>query len=553
MSKALLFLMFCCYLATGFAQVDPRYDLITDQQYRELSRWIFGYERPPSQKWGNKNCRLYGAVNNCRDPTLTCLHTGVDFSGSEGKTQVHSVSSGKVLKVEKGCRSCTMSCLSWVAIYNASVDVTFFYLHLEDIYVHEGQEVSPDQVIGTVGKRGYVTGAHLHFEARRGRKTHASLCISNTVNPYEAARKARSTISPTRVTSTVLVMDVSGSMSWQWRGGIKIESARKAALQFIEQVANEPRPPGSTHMIGVVTFSRDAKVVCPLTSNYQEAKDTVIKLGTLTSTNLGAGLDSALQELEKVPSARRFIILLSDGMTNTGKTRDQILSSSVAAARRQGICIHTVGFGDPGDIDEEFLQRIAADSGCGSYNYAASGFELFGTYVKIRHRMLGSNRVVEFSSGPSPVRLLARQSVSLGAFQLTAPARELHYTLTWSAPGRMRAILVDPSNRTVTTRYPGAMVYYGDGFMHITVLSPKQGIWKVSAVAITPFIQGVQYYGVASARTGGVVIPYRVPIPCIEILGTEICIPMPDLPTVLVVGIAIAAAAIVLCLQLAGK
>jgi len=337
-------------------------------------------------------------------------------------------------------------------------------------------------------------------------------------------------------TATVLVMDVSGSMAWRWRGGVKIESAKRAALQFIEQVANEPRPPGSTHMIGVVTFS--------------EAKDTVIKLGTLTSTNLGAGLDSALQELEKVPSARRFIILLSDGMTNTGKTRDQILSSSVATARRRGICIHTVGFGDPGDIDEEFLRRVAADSGCGSYNYAASGFELFGTYVKIRHRMLGSNRVVEFSSGPSPVRLLAGQSVSLGAFQLTAPARELHYTLTWSAPGRMRAILVDPSNRTVTTRYPGAMVYYGGGFMHITVLSPKSGIWRVSAAAITPFIQGVQYYGVASARTGGVVIPYRMPIPCIEILGTEICIPVPDLPTVLVVGTVIVVAAIMVYLQL---
>ena len=89
--------------------------------------------------------------------------------------------------------------------------------------------------------------------------------------------------------------------------------------------------------------------------------------------------------------------------------------------------------------------------------------------------------------------------------------------------------------------------------MHITVLSPKSGIWRVSAAAITPFIQGVQYYGVASARTGGVVIPYRMPIPCIEILGTEICIPVPDLPTVLVVGTVIVVAAIMVYLQLIGE
>jgi len=230
-------------------------------------------------------------------------------------------------------------------------------------------------------------------------------------------------------------MDVSGSMAWRWRGGVKLESAKRAALQFIEQVANEPRPPGTSHKIAVVTFSSGAQLVCPLTGDYSIARQTIIQLGTISSTNLGAGLTTALDELNSLPaSTRQFLILLSDGNTNTGLSRDQILSGPVVAARRRQICIHTVGFGDKGDIDEEFLRRIASGSGCGTYNYASSGLQLFGTYVRVRHYMLGSNRIVDFSSGTDStarVYVFTGQSIALGAFQLTAPARELHYTLAW--------------------------------------------------------------------------------------------------------------------------
>ncbi len=372
--------------------------------------------------------------------------------------------------------------------------------------------------------------------------------------PTSAQRPVQPT--PTgQASATVLVMDVSGSMAWQWRGGVKIDSAKKAALQFIEQVANEPRQPGTSHRIAVVTFSDSAELVCPLTDDYAIARETVIRLGTLSSTNLGAGLTAALAELDRVSgTAKRFVILLSDGMTNTGLNRDQILSGPVVQARSKGICIHTVAFGDAGDVDEDFLRRVASGSGCGSYNHAGSGFELFGTYVKVRHSMLGSNRIVDFTSGPLPVHLFRGQSATLGAFQLTAPAQELHYTLAWSGSGQMRAILVDPSNRQVTAGYPGATLYSGNGFTHITVASPKVGIWRVSAAAVTSFLHGVQYYGVVSARTGGIVIPYPMPsLPCVDVLGTKICIPMPDLPTALVVGIVVVAMAVVVYLQLAAR
>jgi uncharacterized protein YegL len=361
------------------------------------------------------------------------------------------------------------------------------------------------------------------------------------VKRYVLNNLPKSTIQPISAveTATVLVMDVSGSMSWQWRGGVKIESAKKAALQYIEQVANEPRPVGVTHYIGVVTFSDSASVVCPLTTSYDAAKKTVISLGTIAWTNLGAGLDTALQELSKLPAgAKKFIILLSDGMTNRGKSRESILQTSVAEARRQGICIHTVGFGDPGDIDEDFLKKIATQSGCGSYNYASSGFELFTTYVKVRHATLGSNRFVEYKT-TTPAYFFPGESITLGAFQLTAPAQELHYTVAWSGPVVLQAKLVDPQGRVVDNRYPNSVIYSGSGFSHVTVFSPIPGIWRAAATVKSAAMQPAEYYGVASARTGGYVIPY-IPPPCLVKADNTCVIPMPDLPTAVVVAIGVA-------------
>jgi N-acetyl-anhydromuramyl-L-alanine amidase AmpD/uncharacterized protein YegL len=351
-----------------------------------------------------------------------------------------------------------------------------------------------------------------------------------------------------RVTATLLVMDVSGSMGWQWKGGVKIESAKQAALQFIEQVANEPRPPGSAHQIGVVTFTDNAYLALPLTSSYAEAKKAIIQLNPIASTNVGSGLHMALQELEKLPGAQRFIILLSDGMSNTGLSKEQILTGPVIAARSRRICLHTVAFGDPGDIDQPFLQKIALGSGCGRYSYASTGFELFGTYVKLRHLTLGGEQIVEFTSKGKSVMMSANSPISLGAFSLVTAAKELHYTLAWSAPGRILARLVDPSGKVVTATYPGAKIYAGSGFSHVTIFAPKQGTWRVSATPQQSFVQGTQYYGVVSSRPAGV-IPFDLPNICIG----DWCFPWPDLPTSLLVIISLAALAAFVYLELAGK
>jgi len=152
----------------------------------------------------------------------------------------------------------------------------------------------------------------------------------------------------------------------------------------------------------------------------------------------------------------------------------------------------------------------------------------------------GATESFEFTpktSKGSRVYVIPGQSVALGAFQLTSSAKELHYPLTWAENGRLVAELVDLSGHRVTASYPRARIYSENVFSHITLLSPRKGIWKAVSRVFSVFPKEVHYYRVVSARTGGSGIPYEASEICIF---DDICIPLPDLPTWLLGGISLA-------------
>ena len=156
---------------------------ITSAQYEQLRRALLSTKGSFSQGWCVKRS---GNVTSCSDTSLQSRHPGVDYGAGVG-IPVYAPAGGTVVRVSKGSRCRTSKCLSTLAIYNEQRDVTFVFLHMDSILVSVGgPPVNAGDQIGTVGQRGPASGPHLHYEVRPGRRTSASLCVSDTLNPYSS-------------------------------------------------------------------------------------------------------------------------------------------------------------------------------------------------------------------------------------------------------------------------------------------------------------------------------------------------------------------------------
>lgn len=318
------------------------------------------------------------------------------------------------------------------------------------------------------------------------------------------------------------------------------------------------------HYISIVSFSDQANLLLPLTTNYQQAKGTVLSLGIAGWTNLGAGLTAALQELRKIPEqSQKYIILLSDGHLNRGLSENEILRGPVAEARRRRICIHTVGFGGPGHLKEEFLRRIAQESGCGEYLYAATSFDLTNAYIKLRHLSLGG-LIAEFVS--QGAKIYQGETLTLGAVSIPSlkenqgkEIEELHFTLSWSG-SHLKARLFDPSDREITLSYPGADIKYFERFAHVVVLKPKPGLWRVVVFGEDVPPGGSDFYAVLSTRPGEAgklarSIPLINPTFCIEHPWGKEChyLFQGNIPTWMIIVITFTVLAVTIYLKLSGE
>jgi murein DD-endopeptidase MepM/ murein hydrolase activator NlpD len=90
------------------------------------------------------------------------FHTGIDVSTAEG-TPVLAAAEGQVVLAGFN----TGGYGNYVVIAHAG-GLDTLYGHLDSFLVRQGQAVTAGQPIGTEGSTGNSTGAHLHFEVRKG-------------------------------------------------------------------------------------------------------------------------------------------------------------------------------------------------------------------------------------------------------------------------------------------------------------------------------------------------------------------------------------------------
>lgn len=150
----------------------------------------------------------------------------------------------------------------------------------------------------------------------------------------------------------VIVLDMSNSMRATDAPPTRFDRSREA----LRQLAAYAKQVGG-HRLALVAFAADARLVCPLTRDYDHFRTAVDSLeldhpppglrptGNVPSgTRIGAGLRAAVAAHDPDAAGFQDVIVLSDGDDPLG---DREWFQAAQAVRAAGIPFHTVGVGDP--------------------------------------------------------------------------------------------------------------------------------------------------------------------------------------------------------------
>lgn len=152
----------------------------------------------------------------------------------------------------------------------------------------------------------------------------------------------------------VMTLDLSNSMKAADIKPTRLSAAKVVIDDFIKRRVND--------RIGIVVFGRESLTLCPLTLDYNIARNLVraLELGNIDGggTAIGNALGTAINRLRKSNAETRVIVLLTDGSSNQGNVSPQQASEF---AKTLGIKIYTILAGrqeeTPVEIDTDFFGR----------------------------------------------------------------------------------------------------------------------------------------------------------------------------------------------------
>lgn len=213
-----------------------------------------------------------------------------------------------------------------------------------------------------------------------------------------ARPRSSSEISKTKVTEgidIILAIDVSESMLAMDLKPNRIEALKRVASQFIRDRVSD--------RIGIVVYSGESYTKVPATTDKNIVLQSLseIKHGEIEDgTAIGMGLGTAINRLKDSKTKSKVIILMTDGVNNTGVI-DPLSASELA--KQYGIRVYTIGIGTNGkalspiaynpdgswqygmvpvEIDEKLLTQIAQTTG-GHYFRATDNRKLVQIYTEI--------------------------------------------------------------------------------------------------------------------------------------------------------------------------
>ncbi len=173
------------------------------------------------------------------------------------------------------------------------------------------------------------------------------------VKAREVAEEARKPLALT------FVIDVFGSMAKENR----LELVKDSIRVLLDEIDERDS-------VGIVVFESTARAVLePVHGSSEAIRAALLPLRPGSSTNVQQGLDLgyAMALRQKRSGATSRVLLLSDGVANTGDTTVQGILSRVESARREGIFLSCFGVG-MGNHNDAILEQLA-DRGDGQCAY----------------------------------------------------------------------------------------------------------------------------------------------------------------------------------------
>ena len=210
----------------------------------------------------------------------------------------------------------------------------------------------------------------------------------------------------------VLALDISGSLQAL---DFKVDNTRVNRIAVVKSVVSKFIDERPNDRIGLIAFAGAPYIVSPLTLDHDWLQQNLERINVGIGddgTAIGSAIAAAVNHLRTTTAKSRVVILLTDGVNNTGKIPPL---AAAEAARALGVKIYTIGVGVRGkapipvrdqaghtrvvmayvDVDEATLQSVANDTG-GQFYRATDTDSLKKIYEQINRYETSAQSVEKF-------------------------------------------------------------------------------------------------------------------------------------------------------------
>jgi Ca-activated chloride channel family protein len=192
----------------------------------------------------------------------------------------------------------------------------------------------------------------------------------------------------------MLAVDLSGSMQIK---DFKINGQLTDRLTALKLIASDFIERRKGDRVGLILFGSQAYLQAPLTFDVTTVKQLLMETAVGLAgqeTAIGDAIGLAVKQLRNSPQSSRVLILITDGINNTGELKPE---KAAEIASHEKLKIHTIAIGSDqqqyqslfgrgmlvaGEIDEKTLKLVAEKTG-GSYFRDYNTDELVKIYQHI--------------------------------------------------------------------------------------------------------------------------------------------------------------------------